>query len=241
MLIFFPSYSLLNKTYDLWEKEGIINKMERIKAVYKEPKSGSKFKTVRRNFEDDAVRRGAILIGVCRGKISEGLDFSDRAARWVIVIGMPYAQWKDPRIQLKMEYLDKKNKRGVIPFTGRDWYNQESSRAVNQAIGRVIRHRYDYGLILLVDERYTSKYAKLERSKWIRDRQTNYDDLNTLISDVEDFFNDMESKNFPTKKEFKIWDFDSYEDSYENSSRRNSFDSSLSINNSNNFYYFIRN
>jgi hypothetical protein len=33
---------------------------------------------------------GAILMGVCRGRISEGLDFSDNAARCVVVIGIPY-------------------------------------------------------------------------------------------------------------------------------------------------------
>jgi Rad3-related DNA helicase len=44
---------------------------------------------------------GAILMGVCRGRISEGLDFSDRAARCVIVVGIPYPQLKDPRVVLK--------------------------------------------------------------------------------------------------------------------------------------------
>ena len=29
-------------------------------------------------------------MGVCRGRISEGLDFSDAAARCVIVVGIPY-------------------------------------------------------------------------------------------------------------------------------------------------------
>jgi regulator of telomere elongation helicase 1 len=33
---------------------------------------------------------GGILMGVCRGRISEGLDFSDNAARCVIMIGIPY-------------------------------------------------------------------------------------------------------------------------------------------------------
>ena len=37
-------------------------------------------------FEDES--KGAILMGVCRGRISEGLDFSDNAARAVIIVGI---------------------------------------------------------------------------------------------------------------------------------------------------------
>lgn len=38
-------------------------------------------------------------------------------------------------------------------LSGHQWYNQQASRAVNQAIGRVIRHRQDYGAIFLCDDR----------------------------------------------------------------------------------------
>ena len=48
---------------------------------------------------------GAILMGVCRGRISEGLDFSDNAARCVILVGIPYPQMADPIVILKKEYL----------------------------------------------------------------------------------------------------------------------------------------
>jgi len=46
---------------------------------------------------------------------------------------------------LKKDYLDRKCRDGNRPvedrqLSGRDWYNQQATRAVNQAIGRVIRH-----------------------------------------------------------------------------------------------------
>ncbi len=47
-------------------------------------------------------------MGVCRGKLSEGLDFSDDTARMVIVIGIPYPQVNDPKVILKQNYLDAK-------------------------------------------------------------------------------------------------------------------------------------
>lgn len=82
MLIFFPSYFLMDSCYKHWENDGSLDVMERHKPVYKEPRKSSQFKSVRRNFEHDVEQGlGAILMGVCRGKVSEGLDFSDRAAR----------------------------------------------------------------------------------------------------------------------------------------------------------------
>lgn len=39
-------------------------------------------------------------------------------------------------------------------LSGQEWYSQQATRAVNQAMGRVIRHRHDYGAIILADERF---------------------------------------------------------------------------------------
>ncbi len=99
----------------------------------------------------DGSNSGAVLMGVCRGKLSEGIDFSDEAARCVIVFGIPYPNYQDPRVILKRHYLDAKKQEGI---TGQKWYQLEASRTINQAIGRVIRHKNDYGIIILADERF---------------------------------------------------------------------------------------
>jgi regulator of telomere elongation helicase 1 len=50
--------------------------------------------------------KGACFLAVCRGKVSEGLDFSDNNGRAVIITGLPYPPFKDPRVVLKQQYLD---------------------------------------------------------------------------------------------------------------------------------------
>ena len=47
-------------------------------------------------------------MGVCRGRLSEGLDFKDRRGRCVIIVGIPYPQINEPKILLKRYYLDRR-------------------------------------------------------------------------------------------------------------------------------------
>ena len=50
-------------------------------------------------------------MAVCRGKVSEGLDFSDDNARAVITIGIPFPNVKDLQVgqqSLKKFYLSQK-------------------------------------------------------------------------------------------------------------------------------------
>ena len=42
-------------------------------------------------------------------------------------------------------------------------------RALNQAVGRCIRHRLDYGAIVLVDERFSSPRFQGQLSRWCAD------------------------------------------------------------------------
>ena len=123
------------------------------------------------------------MMGVCRGKLSEGIDFSDDTARCVIMVSIPYSQINDPNVLMKQTYLDEEIEKEADEMedncgtrgnefhtlTGKQWYQQEAMRAVNQSIGRVIRHIHDYGIIILADERYAWDINKKQISLWVRE------------------------------------------------------------------------
>lgn len=101
---------------------------------------------------------GSVFFAVYRGKVSEGLDFADHAGRAVVVLGMPFVTLTDPKVRLKREILDEKAlevplRTGCKLLTGEEWYSQQASHAINQAVSRVIRHRHDYGAIIFCYER----------------------------------------------------------------------------------------
>ena len=95
---------------------------------------------------------GALFIAIFRGKVSEGMDFADNNARAVICVGIPFPGFKDPKVNLKKEYNDKRHETNKNILSGHEWYEIEAFRALNQALGRCIRHRNDWGAILMVDQ-----------------------------------------------------------------------------------------
>jgi regulator of telomere elongation helicase 1 len=43
------------------------------------------------------------MFAVARGKVSEGLDFSDRAGRGVVITGLPFSATHDPAVRLQRQ------------------------------------------------------------------------------------------------------------------------------------------
>lgn len=91
----------------------MLEKLERRKFIISEPKNAGDRSVFDKKMEDfgDAIKGdnlapgqdGAIMFAVCRGKVSEGLDFSDDNARAVITVGIPYPNFKDPQVSATMK------------------------------------------------------------------------------------------------------------------------------------------
>ncbi|XP_022249147.1 regulator of telomere elongation helicase 1 homolog isoform X2 [Limulus polyphemus] len=193
LLVFFPSYSVLKQCNEHWEESGLWQSMCAVKPIFIEPQGKDAFQESIEQFYNKIYApesRGASFFAVCRGKVSEGLDFSDRNARAVIITGLPFPPFLDPRVKLKMSYLDQgpKNK----GLSGNEWYMQQASRAVNQAVGRVIRHRKDYGAVLLCDNRFAEKRINSQLSLWVRDRVKSYTTFGPALRDLSKFFKNMD-------------------------------------------------
>ncbi|XP_050509376.1 regulator of telomere elongation helicase 1 homolog isoform X1 [Diabrotica virgifera virgifera] len=197
MLIFFPSYPIMLKCQQMWQQSGVWNSICNQKAIFVEPRDKNSFNTAMTEYYakvKDPAYKGAIFMGVCRGKVSEGLDFVDANGRAVLITGLPYPPFKDPKVSLKKLYLDRCNADDKGYLRGQEWYNLEASRAVNQAIGRVIRHKDDYGAILLLDSRFNSKVIKDQMSLWVRNHIRVSNNFGELVRDLRQFFRNADSK-----------------------------------------------
>ena len=135
--------------------------------------------------------RGALLVAVCRGKVSEGVNFADAYARAVLIVGIPYPNFKDSKVTLKRTYND--NKQGPRTaaggvLSGDKWYSQQAFRALNQALGRCLRHRNDFGSVLLIDERFKNPRVQAGLSKWLRGRLQPLPKLEDGLAGLQAFF-----------------------------------------------------
>ncbi|CAB3234768.1 unnamed protein product [Arctia plantaginis] len=195
LLVFFPSYPIMSKCQEMWQSEGIWSSINNIKPIFVEPQRKDTFNTIINEFYSkirDPSTRGACFMAVCRGKVSEGLDFADMNGRAVIITGLPFPPLKDPRIILKKKYLEELRVKDKQFLSGDEWYSLEATRAVNQAIGRVIRHQNDYGAILLCDTRFNSPKLKNQLSAWLRDHINVSNKFGESVSEICRFFKNAE-------------------------------------------------
>ena len=150
MVVFLPSYSYEAQLVRRWKESGIWSKLNCQKRVHREPKQSSHVEATLEAYSSDANTCGGLLLSVVGGKMSEGINFADNMARCVMVVGLPYPDITDPELKEKMTSMDQTP--GGI--TGQAYYHNLCMRAVNQSVGRAIRHAKDYATIILVDQRY---------------------------------------------------------------------------------------
>jgi Fanconi anemia group J protein len=191
VLVFFPSYYALDLLVRRWQSTGAWETLQQRKSLHVEPGGEAKRngaapfeETLAQYFAAARSARGGALLGVFRGKVSEGTDFANEDARAVVLVGIPFPNSKDLRVQMKREYNDLHRAR---LGTGSAWYALQAYRALNQALGRGIRNLDDWCALLLVDDRH-NEVTVASVSKWLRGAIVAHDSYREFVDGMRGFF-----------------------------------------------------
>uniref|UniRef100_A0A3B3WIL4 Helicase ATP-binding domain-containing protein n=1 Tax=Poecilia mexicana TaxID=48701 RepID=A0A3B3WIL4_9TELE len=178
VVCFFPSYEYSRRIISHWEASGVLIRLGNKKKIFQEPKKANQVEQVLNEFsrciQVIGGVTGAILFSVVGGKMSEGINFSDDLGRCVVMVGMPYPNIKSPELQEKMSYLDKHLPHSHGKNPGQALVENLCMKAVNQSIGRAIRHRGDYSSIVLCDRRYARPATLAKLPAWIKNRTSTH-------------------------------------------------------------------
>ncbi|OQR86924.1 ATP-dependent RNA helicase [Achlya hypogyna] len=184
VVCFFPSYAYEQQIVAHWMTNGQLAAMKQKKSLFREPKSAAEVDSVLTSYAAACADGGALLFSVVGGKMSEGINFSDDLARCVVMVGLPYPNPSDPELLEQMKYMEKSGAK----MTSHEFYSNMCMKAVNQSIGRSIRHRNDYASIVLLDRRYNTPIIRTRLPQWINDRTVHFATFGPALPHLVQFF-----------------------------------------------------
>ncbi|KAH0609297.1 uncharacterized protein H6S33_012783 [Morchella sextelata] len=192
VVCFFPSYAYLEYVVSQWKKtsgsmgKSIWERLADRKIVFRESSDGSSVEDILKDYAQAIDSgKGSLLLSVVGGKMSEGINFNDNLGRGIIMVGLPFPNSNTAEWRARLEHVEKVARdsyltessesmpsdselEAIAKAAGREFYDNACMRAVNQSIGRAIRHREDYAVIILFDKRYITDRITSKLPGWIQ-------------------------------------------------------------------------
>ena len=201
VVVFFPSFEYLRQVVRVWKNStlDILDALRKRKQLFEEAKDVSVDDLLGGYARAIDSGKGGLLLAVVGGRLSEGINFSDRLGRAVVAVGLPFPNANSAEWKAKMEHvegtrfeqckeqesLSETEARAMAKAAAREFYENACMRAVNQSIGRAIRHRNDYAAILLVDRRFATDRIRSKLPGWIREGMAADSNMKSWVT-VED-------------------------------------------------------
>ena len=163
--IYFTSYFMMDQYLEYCERMT----EDSGKILYIEPRESKQVPDLlKRFFESGRSMEKGVLLAVCGGKMSEGIDYYGEALKGAIVIGLPLSAFSEVQKNVNTYYQRKygKDKGMFIAYT---------LPAINkalQAIGRVHRSADETGVLVFCDARFSQEKrlgVRQHLPKWIQD------------------------------------------------------------------------
>ncbi|KAJ2757173.1 TFIIH/NER complex ATP-dependent 5'-3' DNA helicase subunit [Coemansia pectinata] len=163
IVAFFPSYLYMESIVAMWNENGVLKDVWKHKLIFVETPDAAETSVALQNYRTACNNgRGAVLLSVARGKVSEGIDFDHNYGRAVIMFGIPYQYTESRILKARLEFM-----RETHQIRENDFLTFDALRHASQCIGRVLRGKTDYGLMVLADKRYSRSDKRSKLPKWI--------------------------------------------------------------------------
>lgn len=161
MVVFFPSYLYMESIISMWQGMGVLDEVWKYKLILVETPDAQETSLALETYRTACCNgRGAVLLCVARGKVSEGIDFDHQYGRTVLCIGVPFQYTESRILKARLEFL-----RETYRIKENDFLSFDAMRHAAQCLGRVLRGKDDYGIMVLADRRFQKKRSQLP--KWI--------------------------------------------------------------------------
>merc|ERR1719426_198465 len=107
--------------------------------------------------------QGAVFFSVARGKVAEGIDFDRHYGRCVVLFGVPFQYTLSRELRARLQFL-----REQYQIRENEFLNFDAMRQASQCLGRVIRSKRDYGVMVFADQRYARADKRTKIPDWIQ-------------------------------------------------------------------------
>ncbi|CCE89459.1 TFIIH/NER complex ATP-dependent 5'-3' DNA helicase subunit RAD3 TDEL_0A01270 [Torulaspora delbrueckii] len=206
MVVFFPSYLYMESIISMWQTMGILDEVWKHKLILVETPDAQETSLALETYRKACSNgRGAILLSVARGKVSEGIDFDHHYGRTVLMIGIPFQYTESRILKARLEFL-----RENYQIRENDFLSFDAMRHAAQCLGRVLRGKDDYGVMVLADRRFSRKRNQLP--KWISQGLSDADlNLSTdmAIANAKQFLRTMAQPTDPKDQEgVSVWRYE---------------------------------
>uniref|UniRef100_A0A671RPH9 General transcription and DNA repair factor IIH helicase subunit XPD n=1 Tax=Sinocyclocheilus anshuiensis TaxID=1608454 RepID=A0A671RPH9_9TELE len=179
IVAFFTSYIYMENIVASWYEQGILENIQRNKLIFIETQDAAETSMALEKYQEACENgRGAILLSVARGKVSEGIDFVHHFGRAVIMFGVPYVYTQSRILKARLEYL-----RDQFQIRENYFLTFDAMRHVAQCVGRAIQGKTDYGLMIFADKRYARADKRGKLPRWIQEHLTD-GSLNLTIDET---------------------------------------------------------
>ncbi|CAI9107909.1 OLC1v1007391C1 [Oldenlandia corymbosa var. corymbosa] len=163
IVCFFVSYSYMDGIVNSWHETGLLKEIMQHKLVFIETQDVVETTLALDNYRKACdCGRGAVFFSVARGKVAEGIDFDRHYGRLVIMFGVPFQYTLSRTLLARLEYL-----RDTFQIKEGDFLTFDALRQAAQCVGRVIRSKADYGMMIFADKRYTRHDKRSKLPRWI--------------------------------------------------------------------------